>query len=120
MEEIYISSEPDTTTVLFNETKPLEKKAVENESIDKTDKESLRQIICNNIRTLRLRHSMSLEELSARMGITLGFFGLMERGHRGVTAYNLDCLSRIFNISIDEFFTPPNIELHEVENISAI
>jgi len=62
---------------------------------------------------------MGLEELSARMGITPGFLGLMERGRRGVTACNLDCLSRIFNISIAEFFSPTNIELHEVENISA-
>lgn len=70
-------------------------------------KAQLRIIIGRNIRNKRLEQHMSVDELSSMLDITPGYLGLIERGRRGVTAYNFHRLSVIFEIGINEFFFVP-------------
>lgn len=119
-EEIYISSEPTAITVLHGNNSQYEKKSGESGQTEIFDKETLRKIIGENIQALRLKHSMSIDELSEKLGITSGYLGLLERGRRGVTTHNLSCLSHIFSISIDDFFKPLNIESKEIKEIKEI
>ena len=64
--------------------------------------------IGHNIREEREMRSMSREELADLMGLTISHMGLIERGERGATAVTLAMLSRIFNVPVDNFFTPPS------------
>jgi len=68
------------------------------------DKQELRNIIGKQIRKERKNCSMTSEELAELIGISTSHLGLIERGERGVTAYNFYKLSKIFNISIDDIF----------------
>ncbi len=64
-------------------------------------KEMFRKIVGENIRKERLNRGMSIDELAELLELTTGFVGLIERGRRGATAYNLFKLSEIFNSPID-------------------
>jgi len=64
----------------------------------------IRAIIGENIRNNRIARDISIDELAELMGLTAGFVGLIERGHRGTTPYNLLKLSEVFGVSIDSFF----------------
>ncbi len=72
-------------------------------------KEKLKTLIGQNIRKERITRGMSIEELAGVMGLSTSFIGLMERGQRGVTAFNVFKLSEIFGISIEKFFELPTL-----------
>jgi transcriptional regulator with XRE-family HTH domain len=69
-------------------------------------KESLRNLIGENVRLERTARHLSIEELAEVLDFTTGFIGLIERGKRGATAYTLYRLAQVFDISIDALFMP--------------
>ncbi|MDR3239618.1 MAG: helix-turn-helix domain-containing protein [Clostridiales bacterium] len=73
-------------------------------------KETLRQMMGENIRNERLARNLSIEELADLLELTAGFVGLIERGRRGATAYTLYKLSEIFEKPIDGILKPPSEE----------
>ena len=68
-------------------------------------KKELRRVMGSNIRNQRMSRAMSIDELSELLELTSGFVGLIERGHRGATAYTLYKLSDIFSIPVDTIFS---------------
>jgi len=70
-------------------------------------KEHFKLIMGKNIRSQRASRNMSLDELAELLELTSGFVGLIERGERGVTTYNLFQLARIFNVPADSFCEDP-------------
>jgi transcriptional regulator with XRE-family HTH domain len=67
-------------------------------------KNEFRKIIGGNIRSERLQRNMSIDELAELLELTSGFVGLIERGRRGATAYNIYKLSEIFGLSVDKLY----------------
>ena len=67
-------------------------------------KERLKIIMGENIRRERIALGMSIDELAQLLALTPGFLGLIERGERGVTPYNLFKLADIFGLPTDKFF----------------
>ena len=70
----------------------------------RNEKFRIDSLVGNNLRTERTMRKMSREELADMMGLTISHLGLIERGERGATAVNLERFSRVFNISVDNFF----------------
>ncbi len=63
----------------------------------------LRKLTSTNLRKLRYAKNLSVEELAARMQLTVDFVDRLERGRRGMTERTLNMLSEIFNVSADYF-----------------
>ena len=70
------------------------------------DKRRMDAAIGKNIRKERTVRGFTRAELSAMLGVTQGHLGLIERGERGANSVNLWKMSRIFEIPVDQFFTP--------------
>jgi len=75
------------------------------------EKKDLPSIIGNQIRKKRLEHGMNITELANLMEISQSYLGLIERGERGVTAYNFYKLSEIFDVPVDDLFLDLDIPL---------
>ena len=73
-------------------------------------KEELRITIGNNIRNERHIRGITIDELAKLLGLSSSALGLVERGDRGTTTYNLLKLSKIFDTSIDNFFIESSIK----------
>ena len=67
-------------------------------------KDKIKIVIGENVRKERVARNISLDELAEMLGLSPGFVGLIERGQRGATANTLFNLSRVFGMSIDNFF----------------
>ncbi len=67
-------------------------------------KQNLRAMMGANLRELRVAHGMSIGELAARIKLTPGFVGLIERGKRGITPHMLYVVAKIFDVPEDDFF----------------
>lgn len=74
------------------------------------NKHKLKKIMGKNVRDLRESRDISIEELAELLSLTPGFVGLLERGERGLTAYNIMQISNIFNISPDIIFKCDSFE----------
>ena len=68
-------------------------------------KNEIRTLMGENLRKLRMERGLSLEELAKLLGISPAFLGLVERGRRGLTAYNIFKLTTVFDISAEAFLT---------------
>lgn len=66
----------------------------------------IKKIIGENIRYERQQRNMSLEDLAEILGITPGFLGLVERGHRGTDISKLAQIAKVFGLSIDALTVP--------------
>ena len=69
-----------------------------------------------NLRTLRTRYSMSLEQLAAVMGISPQFVRLIERGQRGISLNRICLVANYFDVSIDSLLAPdphPIVETYD-------
>ena len=71
-------------------------------------KDEFRKTIGENIRRERLQRNMSIDELAELLELTSGFVGLIERGRRGATAYNIQRLSEIFGLNVDKLYISTN------------
>ncbi|MCL2355805.1 MAG: helix-turn-helix domain-containing protein [Defluviitaleaceae bacterium] len=61
-------------------------------------------MVGTNIRRERVARGITTDELASLLGHTPSSVGLIERGDRGASAFNLFKLSKIFNVSTDKFF----------------
>lgn len=68
-------------------------------------KDSVKKIIGENIRAERQKRGMSLDDLSNIIGVTSGFMGLVERGHRGTDVSKLVQIAKVFETSLDSLMT---------------
>ncbi len=59
------------------------------------------KIIGANIRYERKMRNLTVSQFSEIIGITPGFLGLIERGHRGTTIENLCKIAGFFSIPVD-------------------
>jgi len=73
----------------------------------KHEKDRLDSVIGKNIRKAREERRLSRDELADMLGISASHMGLIERGERGATATTLSRISKVFEMSIDVFFTKP-------------
>jgi len=68
------------------------------------NKQKLRILIGENIRSERVARNISIDELAEMLELTSGFVGLIERGQRGTTPCTLLKIADIFSLPIDKFF----------------
>ncbi|MCL1846186.1 MAG: helix-turn-helix domain-containing protein [Defluviitaleaceae bacterium] len=64
----------------------------------------MRALVGTNIRRERIARNITTDELASLLGHTPSSVGLIERGDRGASAFNLFKLSKIFNVPTDQFF----------------
>jgi transcriptional regulator with XRE-family HTH domain len=64
----------------------------------------MRALVGTNIRKERVARNITTDELASLLGHTPSSVGLIERGDRGASAFNLYKLSKIFNVPTDQFF----------------
>jgi transcriptional regulator with XRE-family HTH domain len=69
------------------------------------NKATLRKAMGKRLRGVREDFGMSREELSAELGITPNFLGLIERGGRGISAEKLVKICEIFQCTSDYLLT---------------
>jgi transcriptional regulator with XRE-family HTH domain len=72
---------------------------------------TLKRTMGKNVRSLRESKNISIDELAQLMSLSPAFIGLIERGTRGITSFNVKQLTEIFDISADELFKEPRASL---------
>jgi len=70
----------------------------------KMSKRQFNKIVGENIRKKRISLRMTLEDLAKALDVTTAAVGLVERGERGATSYNLYKLSNLFDMPVDAFY----------------
>ena len=60
-------------------------------------------VIGTNIRAIRKRYSMSIEELADVLDVSSTYLSLIERGKRNITLNKLCILSNFFNMPMEHF-----------------
>ena len=73
-------------------------------------KEDLRDILAENIRTFRARASLSQDEFADKCGLHRTYIGSVERSERNVTLATLELLSKATIISVPELLTKKGLE----------
>lgn len=63
-------------------------------------------IIGANIRSIRKKYSMSIEELACILDVSSTYLSLIERGKRNITLNKLCMLSNFFNMPMEQFLLP--------------
>ncbi|MDR2167282.1 MAG: helix-turn-helix domain-containing protein [Clostridiales bacterium] len=76
----------------------------------KLDKKQFNVMIGQNVRKQRIYAKYSIEEISKILGLSPAAVGLMERGDRGITSYNLYKLAGIFGISVGAFYDDSEVD----------
>jgi len=72
--------------------------------LQKSKRIKFRIMVGENIRAARLRRNMSIEELAELLTLTSGFVGLIERGTRGASSYNICRLAQVFGMTADDLY----------------
>lgn len=70
--------------------------------------------IGKNIRFLRRQHSWTLAELAARVGMSEGPLGRLERGVNAPSASAIYRLSKVFGVSVNALFADAQQDLHTI------
>jgi len=65
-----------------------------------------RLLIGKNIRDMRNKHSLTIDELANELKVTPAYLGLIERGERNVTLNKLCHLSNFFGVHMEHFLRP--------------
>jgi len=93
-----------------------DKLAAQNEVLHKSVDEEVRPklvlnrtVIGGNIRSMRQKHSLTIEELAKELKISTAYLGLIERGERNVTLRKLCMLSNIFHTPMEDFLRIRNV-----------
>ena len=68
----------------------------------RTPSRKLKQILANNIRSIRYKKKLSQEELAAMCNLHRTYLGSVERGERNVTLSTLEALSSAFGVSVPD------------------
>ena len=77
----------------------------------------MRALVGINIRKERVARNITTDELASLLGHTPSSVGLIERGDRGASAFNLFKLSKIFNVPTDQFFVSADEETPQKKNV---
>jgi transcriptional regulator with XRE-family HTH domain len=70
----------------------------------KLDKKQFNVMIGKNVRKVRIAANYSIDELAKVLALSPAAVGLMERGDRGITSYNLYKLASIFDVGVGVFY----------------
>lgn len=76
-------------------------------SIMKDEPSELNQRIANRVRKLRAAHSLSLDALEKKSGVSRSMISLIERGESSPTAHVLEKLAAALNVPLASLFDPP-------------
>ena len=63
------------------------------------------KIIGSNIRYVRKRRGLTIDDFAKVIGMAPGFLGLIERGQRGTSVKNMVAIAEFFDISLDDLIT---------------
>lgn len=55
-------------------------------------------VFASNVRRLRLEAGMSQEELAERAGVHRTYIGMLERGEKNVTIYNIERIAKALEV----------------------
>lgn len=75
---------------------------------------SILMTIGSNIRKYRISKQISIDEFAERLGVSVAFIGLVERGKRSFKLENLLKICTIFNITLNDLV----YENNQFENVS--
>ena len=75
----------------------------------KLDKSQFNALIGRNVRKQRIAAGYKLEEVSDILGLSVAAVGMMERGDRGMTSYNLFKVASIFGVSPGVFYEDDSV-----------
>ena len=64
-------------------------------------------IFAENVRRLRLAMNISQEELAERAGVHRTYVGMLERGEKNVTIYNIERIADALEIAPSKLLEPP-------------
>ena len=67
----------------------------------------LRKQFGQNLRLLRLAEDWTQEEAAERLGMSLNFLSLIERGQKAPSFDNIELIAKVFRISVSELFGAP-------------
>lgn len=65
--------------------------------MDKVDK----LIFGERLRCLRKQHHLTMEQASEMLDVSVGYYGLVERGQRMLSVQKLVAVSKLFSVSLD-------------------
>jgi transcriptional regulator with XRE-family HTH domain len=68
----------------------------------------LRKQFGKKLRALRLSEDWTQEEVAERLGLSLNFLSLIERGLKAPSFDNIELIAKVFRISVAELFTAPS------------
>ena len=71
----------------------------------------IKEQVGNRIKNLRKSLNISQEEFAFRCGMDRTYITSLENGKRNISIVNLDKITKVFNISLSEFFNFPNKEI---------
>ena len=55
-------------------------------------------VFAGNVRRLRVERALSQEELAEAAGVHRTYIGMLERGEKNVTIYNIERIARALNV----------------------
>ena len=56
----------------------------------------------NNLRELRIKKGMSLEQVAEKLGISFGYVSLLERGLRGMSADRMVEFANLYGVTLND------------------
>ena len=56
----------------------------------------------NNLRELRIKKGMSLEQVAEKLDISFGYVSLLERGLRGMSADRMVEFSKLYGVTLND------------------
>lgn len=73
--------------------------------------------IGNRIRSLRLKHNLSQEQLALRADITTAYLGQIERDEKNPTIKLIEKIANALNLSLSELFSDQKIDNEDSDEI---
>lgn len=71
----------------------------------------------NRIRNLRLKYSLSQEQLALRADITTAYLGQIERDEKNPTVKLIEKIANALNLSLSELFSDQKIDNEDTDEI---
>ena len=68
------------------------------------DKSDFLKIIGNKLKSIRIRNGISQEKLGELCGLHRTYIGMVERGEKNITIYNVWLISESLNVDLKSIF----------------
>lgn len=86
---------------------------------------SLKKIVGNNIRTIRLQKKMSQSEAAKLVGVSGSYWGYLERGERNPGLELIEEIAKVFDISLHVLlfgsdYKIPSVLYHRIYNLVSL